>query len=131
MTCPRCGKDTPGDAFCSIECMKLYKGKKINQQEEYKIRYDRLEELTNDFEICPFCQIKLKKSKPKESEEGDFLVKNLYCPRCYRVFGYLKGKMEQIDADDEEWEKKKVPFEDSKQILHDLQDILKDEESEE
>jgi Zn-finger nucleic acid-binding protein len=110
--------------------MKLYKGKKINEEEEFKIRYDRLEELTNDFEICPFCQIKLKTSKPKNSEESDKLVKNLYCPRCYRVFGHLEGKMEQIDADDEEWEKKKVPFDDAKQILHDLQDILKDEESE-
>ena len=124
MTCPRCGKHTPADAFCSIECMKLYKGKKYNEKEQYKERYKMLDELTDDFSICPFCQIKLKESKPKQSKNNSKLLeKNKYCPRCYRVFGHLTGKNEE-----EEFTFKKVIFEEAQQILHDLQDIIPTDE---
>ncbi|MBD3229598.1 MAG: hypothetical protein GF329_15565 [Candidatus Lokiarchaeota archaeon] len=130
MPCPRCGKDTPGDSFCSIKCMKLYKGKKINEAEEFKKRYEMLDELTNDFTECPFCrQIRLVTSKPKPPKnDTELLEKNLYCPRCYRVFGHLLGKEED---EEEDWEFKKIPFEEAKEILRDLQEIIKEVEDEE
>ncbi|MHA1269368.1 MAG: hypothetical protein ACTSPY_06225 [Candidatus Helarchaeota archaeon] len=120
MPCPRCGKDTPRDSFCSIECMKLYTGKKIDEEKQLKERYEMLDRLTEDFNICPFCNIKLRISKPKESEtEKNLLEKNKYCPKCYRVYGFLLGTEE-----DETWTFKKIPFEDAKQLLHDLREII-------
>ncbi|MHA1309497.1 MAG: hypothetical protein ACTSQO_01095 [Candidatus Helarchaeota archaeon] len=123
MTCPRCGKDTPKDSFCSIECMKLYNGKQINEEEELKRRYEMLNELTNDFNNCPFCNVKLRLSKPKSSDKDEHLLeRNKYCPRCYRVFGYMISS-----GEDDIWTFMKIPFEDAKKILKEMKDILNPE----
>jgi len=126
MPCPRCGKDTPGDSFCSITCMKLYDGKKIDEEAEFKKIYDSLEDITNEFTECPFCRIRLKVSKPKLVEHSDAkYIRNKYCPRCYRVFGHLVANTE----DAEDWEFIKVPFEDAKQMLNDLLLMKKEDEN--
>ncbi|MHA1231841.1 MAG: hypothetical protein ACTSRP_25840 [Candidatus Helarchaeota archaeon] len=121
MTCPRCGKPTPKDSFCSVACMKLYSGKQIDEEQILKERYELLDELTEDFTICPFCNIKLRISKPKKIEnDKDIYERNKYCPKCYRIFGHLYGNNQ-----DDIWEFKKIPFEEARQTLYDLQEILK------
>ncbi|NVM30121.1 MAG: hypothetical protein HWN65_14855 [Candidatus Helarchaeota archaeon] len=130
MPCPQCGKETPGDSFCSVECMNAYEEDRAadNDERELERRYNMLRNLTRDYSECPFCRLKLVLSKPKpideEADELNTLERNKFCPKCYRVYGFLvKDDLEK------DWVFESLYFEEAFDILVDLGKIIKTEKS--
>ncbi len=131
MPCPHCGKETPGDSFCSVECMNAYEEERVSDtdEEELERRYALLKQLTRDYSECPFCRLKLVLSKAlriDEEDEDDLntLERQKICPKCYRVYGFLIK--DDISAD---WEFDPVYFEEAYDLLVDLGKIIKREKS--
>ncbi|MFX1293848.1 MAG: hypothetical protein ACFFD2_03165 [Promethearchaeota archaeon] len=128
MPCPQCGKDTPVDSFCSVECMNAYEEDRVadNDEAELERRYGLLKQLTRDYSECPFCRLKLVLSKPQpidESDEDDLntLERQKVCPKCYRVYGFM------IKDDLQDWAFESLYFEEAYDLLVDLGKILKRE----
>ncbi|MHA1266006.1 MAG: hypothetical protein ACTSRS_12310 [Candidatus Helarchaeota archaeon] len=128
MPCPQCGKETPGESFCSVECMNAYEeGLAGHDEKELERRYNMLRTLTRDYTECPFCRLKLVLSKPKPIDEGDedplnTLERNKFCPKCYRVYGFLIKDDLQDD-----WLFEPLYYEEAYDLLLDLGKILKHE----
>lgn len=127
MPCPHCGKDTPGESFCSVECMNAFEeGHALYDEKELETRYGKLRSLTRDYTECPFCRLKLVLSKPRpieeetsdgenEDDELHTLERNKFCPKCYRVYGFLIKDDLQDD-----WIFEPLYFEEAYDILIDL-----------
>ncbi len=131
MPCKQCGKETPGESFCSVECMNAYEADRAadNDEAELERRFGLLKQLTRDYSECPFCRLKLALSKPKPIDEGDedelhTLERQKFCPKCYRVYGFLVK-----DDLQEDWIFEPPYFEEAYDILIDLGKILTQEKS--
>ncbi len=129
MPCPQCGKDTPGESFCSVECMNAYEEDRVSDTDEAELekRYGLLRQLTRDYTECPFCRLKLVVSKPQPiDEDGDDELhtqeRQKICPKCYRVYGFLIK-----DDLDKDWQFEPLYFEEAYDLLVDLGRILKRE----
>jgi hypothetical protein len=129
MPCPQCGKDTPGDSFCSVECMNAYEDDRVSDTDEAELekRYALLKQLTRDFTECPFCRLKMVLSKPLPIDEGDeddlhTRERQKICPKCYRVYGFLVK-----DDLDEDWVFEPLFFEEAYDVLVDLGKVIKRE----
>ncbi|MHA1130586.1 MAG: hypothetical protein ACTSQI_15070 [Candidatus Helarchaeota archaeon] len=129
MPCPQCGKDTPGDSFCSVECMNAYEDDRVSDTDETELerRYGLLRQLTRDFSECPFCRLKMVLTKPSpidEDEEDDLNTRERQkiCPKCYRVYGFLVK-----DDLDEDWVFDPLYFEEAYDLLVDLGKVIKRE----
>lgn len=127
MPCPQCGKETPGDTFCSVECMNAFEAERVSDTDEKELekRYGMLRQLTRDYAECPFCRLKLILSKPKPIDEDDdlnTLERQKFCPKCYRVYGFLIK-----DDIAENWEFEPLYYEEAFDLLVDLGRILKRE----
>ncbi|HUX98533.1 MAG TPA: hypothetical protein VMV49_03210 [Candidatus Deferrimicrobium sp.] len=129
MPCPQCGKETPGESFCSVECMNAFEAERVSDTDEKELekRFNKLKQLTRDYSECPFCRLKLVLSKPKpidDEDEDDLhtLERSKMCPKCYRVYGFvIKDDLE------ENWVFEPLYFEEAYDILVDLGKILKTE----
>jgi hypothetical protein len=127
MPCPHCGKETPGETFCSVECMNAFEAERVSDTDEKELekRFNKLKQLTRDYTECPFCRLKLILSKPKpidEDDEDDLHTqeRQKMCPKCYRVYGFLiKDDLE------ENWVFEPLYFEEAYDILVDLGKVLK------
>ena len=131
MPCPQCGKETPGESFCSVECMNAFEEDRVadNDEKELERRYNMLRTLTRDYSECPFCRLKLVLSKPKPIDEGDddelnTVERNKFCPKCYRVYGFMMK-----DDLEDNWVFDALYFEEAYDLLVDLGKILKREKS--
>jgi len=132
MPCPHCGKDTPGESFCSVECMNAFEAERAADHDEAELerRYNKLKQVTKDYTECPFCRLKLIVPKtPKPIDEGDeddlhTMEREKLCPRCYRVYAFLIK-----DDLDEDWVFEPLYFEEAYDILVDLGKILTKEKN--
>ncbi|NVM02530.1 MAG: hypothetical protein HWN67_09360 [Candidatus Helarchaeota archaeon] len=136
MTCPICGVPTPGESYCSVECMKIAKEKEAKglesedaEEKELDRKYELLPILTEKWTVCPFHKVKLKLGKEKlikedeDDEDTYYYERTKYCPRCYRVFCYL---FKEYGLEDAEWELEAPYFEETVDLLVELDPIIKE-----
>lgn len=131
MPCPHCGKETPGESFCSVACMNAFEAERGADHDEAELerRYNMLKQITRDYSECPFCRLKLVVSKAKPIDDGDedelhSLERQKFCPKCYRVYAFmLKDDLER------DWVFEPLYFEEAFDILIDLGKILTKEKN--